>query len=91
MSEITKTIPIRQDKLDDLLAILGPEHEKDTTELVKELNEVVNLIESEPPTTRDYYGNYLKFITTPTRFLLFVCAGANAKGCAWAAKINGVM
>lgn len=58
-------------------------------EAVEAANELVNKIESRPPTTQAYYGDYLSACSTPEMVGVFLCAGANRVGLGWVMQING--
>lgn len=51
---------------------------------------IVLAIEAFAPTTKDYYGDYLRWIISPMHALIFLCAGGNRAGIIAAAQINGI-
>lgn len=58
--------------------------------LVEELRPLVSKIESNPPTTKDYYGDYLPLVKSQLHALLFIKAGANKVGVLTAMRLNGI-
>lgn len=69
---------------------LNPEQLKAFKEATEVMRELVECIHSSPPTTKDYYGEYLKYTREPMMCLTLICAGANKDGVIAAARINGI-
>jgi len=73
-----------------LLEATPPEIRSAIVDAIKEANNVAVLIESQPPTTKDYYGSYLPLIRNKNDVLMFLIAGANKAGILAASKLHGV-
>lgn len=81
-----------QARINALLATLPQERHAAILDAIQAAEDMVNHLEygGRIKTTQDYYGDYLALITSCTHLLIFACAGANLKGIAAAARINGL-
>ncbi len=77
--------------LDKLLAVTPPEKEDVFKDLIQALNELVNLIENSPETTKGWYGAYLEHCATKGDVIYLLAAGANREGVMGAAMVNGLI
>ena len=87
MSTITK-IEINQPLFNRLIDLTPVEKLEEVKALVEDANQMVNIIESQVKTTKNFYGNYLSIITSRFTATIFIIAGGNKDGIRAALGIN---
>lgn len=77
--------------MEDLMKVTPHENQAELKQIIEDLSLIVDEIQSHPPTTKNYYGEYMPHCKDKTTAYLLILAGGNPKGIRSACKINGIL